>query len=85
MLYKSHIGMFSEPGSDWLQGAPYRKWLVLSKRCNAADERFPVRPKGANQATQYRVTVLNKDMPLSSTCALSWVAWLALNMPMWFL
>jgi len=65
--------MFSELGSGWLQGVPCREWLVLSKRRNEADGRFPVRPKGAIQMTQYCVTVLNKDMPLFSNYALSWV------------
>ena len=53
--------MFSELGSGWMQGAPRREWLVLAKRRNAADDRFPVRPKGAIQMIQYGVTALNKD------------------------
>ena len=74
------IDIFSELGSGWPQGTPCREWLVLSKRRNAVDEHFPARPKGANQMTQSGVTALNKDMPLSAVCSLSWVIWLALNM-----
>ena len=44
-----------------MQGVPCREWLVLSKRHNTADDRFPVRPKGAKQMIQYGVTVLDKD------------------------
>jgi len=47
-----------------MQGASCREWLVLSKRRNTADDRFPVRPKGANQTIQYCVTVLNKDLAI---------------------
>jgi len=53
--------MFSESGSGRMQGASCGEWLVLSKRRNAADGRFPTRPKGANQMVQSSVTVLNKD------------------------
>ena len=44
-----------------MPGASCREWPVLSKRRNTADDRFPVRPKGAKQIIQYGVTVLNKD------------------------
>ena len=45
--------------------------LVLGKRCNATDDRFPARPKGGSQMSQYRVAALEKDMPFSADCALS--------------
>ena len=35
--------------------------LVLGKRCNATDDRFPARPKGGTQMSQYCVTALKKD------------------------
>jgi len=35
--------------------------LVLAKRCNAADDRFPVRPKGGSQMLQYCVAALEKE------------------------
>ena len=54
--------------------------LVLDKRRNTANDRFPARPKGAKQMTQYGVTALNKDLPLSADCVLSWIICLALNM-----
>jgi len=47
---------------------------------NTANEHFPIRPKGATQKTQYGVAGLEKDMPFSAVCALSWVIWAALNM-----
>jgi hypothetical protein len=59
--FQRNIAVFSEPGSGWMQGVPCREWLVLSKRHNTADGRFPVRPKGAKQMIQYGVTVLDKD------------------------
>jgi hypothetical protein len=52
---------------------------VLAKRCNAADDRFPVRPKGGAQMSQYSVAALEKDMPFSAVCALSWNIWMPLN------
>jgi len=51
---------------------------VLAKRRNAADNRFPARPKGANQMIQGGVTALEKDQPFPSNCALPWIIWLAL-------
>ena len=53
--------------------------LVLGKRCNATDDRFPARPKGGSQMSQYRVAALEKDMPFSAVCALSWNIWEPLN------
>ncbi len=44
------------------------------------DDHFPAGPKGAKQMTQYGVTALNKNQPLSARCALSWIICLALNM-----
>ena len=38
--------------------------LVLGKRCNATDDRFPARPMGGSQMPQYRVSALEKDMPI---------------------
>jgi hypothetical protein len=80
VLLKGDIAMFSESGSAWAPGTSRRQWLVLGKRRNTANERFPARPKGAKQMTQYGVTALNKDQPLSTVCALSWIICLALNM-----
>ena len=76
------IGMFSELGNGRTQGTPRREWLVLPKRCNAVNDCFPVRPKGAKQMFQPGVTVLNKGMPLFTACALSWNICLALIMPL---
>jgi hypothetical protein len=53
--------MFSESGSGWAQGMSRRQWHVLAQRHNTANDRFPARPKGAKQMTQYGVTALNKD------------------------
>ncbi len=61
VLLQGDIGMFSESGSAWAQGTPRRQWLVLAKRCNTANERFPARPKGATQMIQFGVTALDKD------------------------
>jgi len=80
VLLQGDIAVFSEPGSGWAQGTSRWQWLVLAKRCNAANDRFPARPKGAKQVTPYGVTALNKDQPLSAGCALSWITCLALNM-----
>jgi len=46
------------------RGAPRREWPALSKRCNTAGERFPVRPEGATQITQYCVTALEKGLAI---------------------
>ncbi|MCH7506323.1 MAG: hypothetical protein IID60_03385 [Proteobacteria bacterium] len=35
--------------------------LVLGKRCNATDDRFPARPKGGPQMSQYCVSALEKE------------------------
>ncbi len=75
------IDMFSELGIRRTQGTPYREWLVLPKRCNAANDCFPARPEGVKQMLQSGVTVLNKDMPLIAVCALSWNIRFALIMP----
>ncbi|MCH7507716.1 MAG: hypothetical protein IID60_10495 [Proteobacteria bacterium] len=53
--------------------------LVLVKRRNAADDRFPTRPKGVTQMSQSRVAALEKDEPFSARCALTWNIWVALN------
>jgi hypothetical protein len=37
--------------------------LVLIKRRNATDDRFPARPKGGTQMSQYGVAALEKDKP----------------------
>jgi len=52
---------------------------VLTKRWNATDDRFPARPKGGTQMPQYGVAALEKDMPFSAVCALSWNIWVPLN------
>ena len=78
--FQGNIDVFSESGSGWALGTSRRQWLVLDQRRNTANDRFPVRPKGAKQMIQYGVTALNKDMPLSAVCALSWFICLALNM-----
>jgi hypothetical protein len=80
VLLKGDIAVFSESGSARAPGTSRRQWLVLGKRRNTANERFPARPKGAKQMTQYGVTALNKDQPLSAVCALSWIICLALKM-----
>ncbi|MCH8173079.1 MAG: hypothetical protein IIA70_07210 [Proteobacteria bacterium] len=80
VLLKGDIAVFSESGSGWALGTSRRQWLVLAQRRNTANDRFPARPKGAKQMTQYGVTALNKGMPLSAVCVLSWVICLALNM-----
>ena len=46
------------------KGAPRSEWLVLSKRCNTAGERFPARPEGATQIIQYGVTALEKGLAI---------------------
>jgi len=76
------IDMFSELGSRRTQDTPYREWLVLPKRCNAANDCFPARPEGVKQMFPSGVTVLIKGMPLIAACALSWNICLALIMPM---
>jgi len=60
--------VFSESGSGWALGTSCRQWLVLAQRRNNANERFPARPKGAKQMTQYRATAINKDQPLFAVC-----------------
>ncbi len=64
VLLKGDIAVFSESGSGWAQGTSRRQWLVLGKRRNTANDRFPARPKGAKQMTQYGVTALNKDQAI---------------------
>ena len=59
VLLKGDIAVFSESGSGWALGTSRRQWLVLGKRRNTANDRFPARPKGAKQMTQYGVTALN--------------------------
>ena len=51
---------------------------VLVKRRNNADGRFPARPQGATQMIQYGVAALEKGLPFSADCALSWIIWVAL-------
>jgi len=53
--------------------------LVLAKRRNATDDRFPARPKGGSQMLQYCVAALEKDQPFSAVCVLSWNIWEPLN------
>ncbi len=53
--------------------------LVLAKRCNATDDRFPARPKGGTQMSQHCVAALEKDKPFSAVCILSWNIWEPLN------
>ncbi|MEE8496086.1 MAG: hypothetical protein V3S21_06355 [Xanthomonadales bacterium] len=53
--------------------------LVLAKRRNTTDDRFPARPKGGSQMLQYCVAALEKDMPFSAVCALFWNIWEPLN------
>ena len=64
VLLKGDIAVFSESGSGWALGTSRRQWLVLGKRRNTANDRFPARPKGAKQMTQYGVTALNKDQAI---------------------
>ena len=52
---------FSELGSGWAPGTSRRQWLVLAQRRNTANDRFPARPKGGTQMSQYCVTALKKD------------------------
>ncbi len=52
---------FSELGSGWALGTSRRQWLVLAQRRNTANDRFPARPKGGTQMSQYCVTALKKD------------------------
>ena len=68
---------FSELGSGWVhdcsdaggratpgavaEGTSRRQWLVLAQRRNTANDRFPARPKGGAQMSQYGVTALKKD------------------------
>ena len=81
VLLKGDIAVFSESGSGWALGTSRRQWLVLGKRRNTANDRFPARPKGAKQMTQYGVTALNKGpRPLFADCVLSWIICLTLNM-----
>ena len=70
---------FSELGSGWAQGTSRRQWHALAQRRNAANDRFPARPKGGTQMSQYGVAALEKDMPFSAVCALSWNIWVPLN------
>ena len=53
--------------------------LVLAKRRNATDDRFPTRPKGGSQMPQYCVAALEKDEPFSADYALYWNIWEPLN------
>ena len=60
--------------------------LVLAKRRNTTDDRFPTRPKGGTQMLQYASpkaptfgAVLEKDMPFSVACVWSWNIWVPLN------
>jgi len=54
--------------------------IAVFSKSGSAWAQGTARPKGAKQMTQYGVTALNKDMPLSAACALSWFICLALNM-----
>ncbi len=38
--------------------------LVLAKRRNDTDDRFPARPKGGSQMSQYCVAALEKDQAI---------------------
>ena len=51
---------FSELGSGWAQGTSRRQWHVLAQRRNTANDRFPARPKGGTQMSQYGVTALKE-------------------------
>ena len=62
--FQGNIDVFSESGSGWAQGTSRRQWLVLDQRRNTANDRFPARPKGAKQMTQYGVKALNKDQAI---------------------
>jgi len=53
--------------------------MALTKRCNTADDCFTARPTGVTQMPQYGVAVLEKDMPFTADCVLSWNIWVALN------
>jgi len=53
--------------------------LVLAKRRDAADDRFPTRPQGGPQISQYCVAALEKDKPFSASCILFWNIWEPLN------
>ena len=52
---------------------------AVAERCNATDDRFPARPKGGAQMSQYGVAALEKDMPFSAVCVLFWNIWAPLN------
>ncbi len=61
------------------EGTSRRQWHVLAQRRNTANDRFPARPKGGTQMSQYGVAALEKDKPFSAVCALSWNIWVPLN------
>ena len=52
---------------------------ILVKRCNAASDCFPARPKGATQMIQSGVAALEKDMPFPAGCVFAWIIWVALK------
>ena len=75
VLLKGDIAVFSESGSGWALGTSRRQWLVLAQRRNTANERFPARPKGAKQMTQYGVTapvLLKDDIAVFSESGRGW-------------
>lgn len=53
VTFQGNIDLFSESGSGGAQGRSRRQWLVLARRRNTANDRFPARPKEAKQTTQY--------------------------------
>jgi len=81
--YKYSFNMIITGSASWeVVGRKARladNGLVLGKRCNATDDRFPARPKGANQMSQSCVAALEKDEPFPARCALTWNIWVALN------
>jgi hypothetical protein len=80
VLLQDAIAVFSESGSGWAhdcrdaggratqgafaEGTSRRQWLVLAQRRNTANDRFPTRPKGGTQMSQYCVAALKKDQAI---------------------
>ena len=73
VLFQYDIAGFSESGSHWPLGTPRREWQALAKRRNTADDGFPARPQEATQMSQSGVAALEKGLPFSADCALSWI------------
>ena len=48
-----------------MQGTTRSEWRTLYKGCNAAEGRFPLRPKGSPQIAQSSVAVLDKGTAIA--------------------